>query len=250
MPMDKWQREIHERLLIEDVTASAELVEALSEPLLYHLTKKYPKLRDPDSLYDAVTDALMSYIKRPAQFDPTKRSLIGFLGMAAEGDLLNALAKEKRRRQKGISLEDVELEIVVGNSEVEKGNSETEPERDDLRQALPRIFKDPKDLVMVELMISGERTTESFVEVLELQHLPVDQQRREVQAPQGPAQEASGTLWKSHSQSALRWRPCAAWWNAPVGMLFLSAGLWPFTRSCMAWMTNNYPNGWIAPNLA
>jgi DNA-directed RNA polymerase specialized sigma24 family protein len=178
--MDKWQRQIHERLLAGDVTAPAELAEGLIEPLLQRLTKKYPQLHDSDLLYDAVTDALMSYIKRPAQFNPNKRSLIGFLFMAAEGDLLNALAKEKRRRQKEISLDDVELGLAAGNSEIEEGISEKEPEREKLRQALPRLFRDPRDLVMVELMISGERTTEAFVKILEIRHLPMDQQRREV----------------------------------------------------------------------
>jgi RNA polymerase sigma-70 factor, ECF subfamily len=180
MPMNIWQLEIHERLLAEDVTAPAELVEGLLEPLTQRLTKKYPKLPDPDLLYDAVTDALMSYIKRPAQFDPTRRTLIGFLVMAAHGDLLNALAKAKRRRQKEIPLEDVELRGAAGNNEIEAGNPETEPDREKLQQALPKIFGDPKDLAMVELMMSGERTTGAFVEVLKLQHLPVDQQRREV----------------------------------------------------------------------
>jgi hypothetical protein len=178
--MDDWQREIHERLLAGEVTAPAELAEVMLEPLLHQLTKKFPQLRDPYLLPDAVTDALMSYIKRPTQFDPTRRSLTGFLFMAGEGDLLNALAKEKRRRQKEIPLEDVELGVTAGNSVVEEGSPETEPERDRLRQELPRIFVDPKDLVMVELMISGERTTGAFVEVLKLQHLPVEQQRREV----------------------------------------------------------------------
>ena len=180
MPMDKWQREIHERLLAEDVTAPAELAESLLEPLTHRLTKKYPKLRDPDLLCDAVSDALMSYIKRPAQFDPAKRTLIGFLVMAAEGDLRNALAKAKRRRQKEILLENVELWGAAGNNEIEAGNSEPEPEREKLRQALPMIFEDPKDLAMVELMMSGERATEAFAEVLKLQHLPLEQQRREV----------------------------------------------------------------------
>lgn len=180
MPMDKWEREIHERLLAEDVTAPAELAEALLEPLLQWLSKKYPKLSDPDLLYDAVTDALISYIKHPAQFDPTRRSLMGFLVMAAEGDLRNALAKEKRRRQRETSLEVVELGVAGGNIGVEVGNSETESEREKLRQALPRIFEDPKDLAIVELIISGERTTAAFVEVLQLRHLPVEQQRREV----------------------------------------------------------------------
>jgi RNA polymerase sigma-70 factor, ECF subfamily len=178
--MDKWQREIHERLLAGDVTAPAELVEALLERLLHRLTKKYPKLGDPDLLCDAVTDALMSYIKRPAQFDPAKRTLMGFLVMAAEGDLRNALAKAKRRRQKEIPLKDVELKVAAGNSELEEENSDTELEREKLRQALPVIFEDPKDLAMVELMMFGERTTGAFAEVLKLQHLPAEQQRREV----------------------------------------------------------------------
>ena len=178
--MDTWQREIHERLLAGDVTAPAELAEALLEPLLQRLAKKYPRLPDPNILYDAVTDALMSYIRCPAQFDPARRGLIGFLVMAADGDLRNALAKEKRRRQKEISREDVELGAAAGNSEVRAGNSETEPGREKLRQELPRIFTDPTDLAMVELIISGERTTAAFVEVLQLRHLPVEQQRREV----------------------------------------------------------------------
>ncbi|HAY22661.1 MAG TPA: hypothetical protein DCY27_10955 [Desulfobacterales bacterium] len=180
MPMDKWQHEIHKRLLAEDVTAPAELAEFLLESLLQRLTQKYPKLSDPDLLHDAVTDALMSYIKHPAQFDPTRRTLIGFLCMAAEGDLRNALSKEKRRRQKEFSLEAVELGAAAGNSEVEAKNSETKLEREKLRQALPRIFEDPTDLAMVELIISGERTTAAFVEVLQLRHLTLEQQRREV----------------------------------------------------------------------
>jgi hypothetical protein len=106
--------------------------------------------------------------------------MIGFLFMAAEGDLYNALAKEKRRRQKEIPLENVELEVAAGNSEIKEANPGTEPEKEKLRQALPLIFGDPKDLVMVELMMSGERTTEAFVKVLELRHLPADLQRREV----------------------------------------------------------------------
>jgi hypothetical protein len=178
--MDTWQREIHERLLAEDVTAPAEVADILLEPLLQRLAQKYPQLPDSDLLYDAVTDALMSYIKKPAQFNPAKRTLIGFLFMAAEGDLRNALAKIKRRRQKEIPLKDVELKVAAGNSKLEEGNSSTEPEREKLRQALPMIFEDPKDLAMVELMMSGERTTEAFAEVMKLQHLPIDQQRREV----------------------------------------------------------------------
>jgi RNA polymerase sigma-70 factor (ECF subfamily) len=178
--MDEWQRKIHERLLAGEVTAPAELVEGLLELLLHRLTKRYPKLHDPDLLYDSVTDALLSYIKQPTQFNPGKRSLLGFLHMAAEGDLRNALAKDKRRRQKEISLEEVELGGPNGNYELEGENSESQLRREKLRQELPRLFGDPKDLAMVELIIAGERATETFVEVLELQHLPPDQQRREV----------------------------------------------------------------------
>jgi len=178
--LDAWQREIHERLVAGEVTAPAELVETLLDPLIGRLTRKYTKLPDPDLLTDAVTDALMSYIKRPDQFDFGKRTLLGFLVMAAEGDLLNALAKVKRRRAKEISLDDVELEVVVGNNNIEEGNPEEGTERNQVRHELPHLFKDPKDQKAVELMLAGERTTAAFAQVFDLQHLPPDQQRREV----------------------------------------------------------------------
>jgi RNA polymerase sigma-70 factor, ECF subfamily len=180
VPLNDWQSEIHERLVAGEVTAPAELVEVLLEPLLDRLTKRFPKLPDPDLLPDAVTDALMSYIKRPEQFDPGKRSLIGFLVMAAEGDLLNALAKVKRRREKEIPLADVELELVGGNYRVEEDNSEAGTERDKVQQALPLLIKDPKDLKAIGLMLTGERATAAFAKVWKLQHLTPDQQRREV----------------------------------------------------------------------
>ncbi len=178
--MNAWQQEIHRRLLSGDVTAPPELAEAVLEPLLNSLGQRHKNLRNSDLLQDAITDALMSYIKHPAQFDPTKRTLMGFLLMAAEGDLLNALAKEKRRRQKEILSGDVELELAAGNYTAEEGDLETGPEDEKLQQELSRLFKDPKDLDMAALIVSGERATEAFAAVLEIQHWSVEQQRREV----------------------------------------------------------------------
>ena len=93
MPADSWYKQIHQRLLRRDPTASAECAEGVIGPLTNKLEGRFPRLRESDLLADAVTDAVFSYLRRPEQYDPTRRGLLGFLGMAAEGDLKNALAK-------------------------------------------------------------------------------------------------------------------------------------------------------------
>src|SRR5207249_9166294 len=100
MSSENWYREIHERLFAADPVAPTELAEGVWKPLFKELEKRHPRLRESDFLRDAASDALISYIKQPTQFDPAKRGLFGFLIMAAEGDLRNALAKTARRKRR------------------------------------------------------------------------------------------------------------------------------------------------------
>lgn len=114
------------RLLSNDPTASSELAHGVLDPLLNRLGKKFPDLRESDLLYDAVTDALMEYIKNPSKFDPSKRGLFGYLFMAAKGDLLNALSKKERHRKKEIITADVEFQELAGNSGLDTLDLETQ----------------------------------------------------------------------------------------------------------------------------
>ncbi len=175
---DAWYTDIHKRLCEGDLTAFAELAEEVMESLVEKLSHKYPNLRDPDLPTEVVADALMDYSKRPEQFDPTQRGLFGFLVMAAEGDLKNALAKIARRQKKEIQLEFVEVDERGGNTRTGELEEKIDSER--MQDALDALFDDPKDRAVVKLIIEGERATEVFAQVLELEALPEDEQRTEV----------------------------------------------------------------------
>ena len=131
-------------------------------------------------MIDSVVEALMSYVKRPTQFDPEKRGLRGFLTMAADGDLLNALAKRKRRREKEVLLPDVEVEALRGKKNIDGQDPESQLDAKRMRWEVAGLFEDPKDRDVVELILDGERSTEAFVEILRLDGLPIEEQRREV----------------------------------------------------------------------
>ena len=175
-----WFREIHERLLRADPIAPTDLAVALWKPLIKEMEKRHPRLRKSDLLRDAASDALISYIKRPAQFEPTKRGLLGFLVMSAEGDLRNALAKTTRRKVREISIEDVELLGAGRKESLETPDLEDRLEAQRMRVRVLALFEDPKDREAVELLIEGERSTAVFAKVWHLDHLSPKEQASHV----------------------------------------------------------------------
>src|SRR2546426_4982188 len=124
---DEWCRRIHDRLLADDPTATAELAENVGNIVFEKLRKKHPR-RDLEMVHDAAWDAIRAYMERPTTFDPSKRSLVGYLVMSADGDLRNAIAKSQRRRED--LLVDVELVSLRGkkssreHTEASRGDEE------------------------------------------------------------------------------------------------------------------------------
>jgi len=180
MASEEWYRKVHERLLARDPVASMELAEAAWEPLVEELEKRHPRLRNSDFLRDSASDALINYIKQPSQFDPQKRGLFGFLIMAAEGDLRNALAKATRRKRVEIPVEDVELPTAGGKRESEPASLGAQLDAQRIRGRIEAIFKDPRDREAVELIVDGERSTKIFAKVWGLGGLPAKEQASEV----------------------------------------------------------------------
>jgi RNA polymerase sigma-70 factor (ECF subfamily) len=179
-----WYLEIHQRLLADDVTAPAELAqvvleESVIEPLIQQLRRDFPKLNEPDLLYDSIIDALMNYIKRPSQFDPTKRSFLGFLAMAARMDLLNAL-RQKQYWKKEISLEDVELPSGAGNIWVEEESLQDRFDSQKMWEEVCKLFPELRDLEILKLIMAGEKKTEAFAKVLQIENRSPEEQRKEV----------------------------------------------------------------------
>lgn len=187
MPTEEWLREIHERLLANDPIAPAELAEQIIDLLTRKLSSKYYYLNDQSIIYDAVSDAILGYIKSPLQFNPSKRGLLGYLQMAAEGDLKNALSKISRRHKKEIVTDDVELTLSGGNISLRRGsitNDEStlmeKQNHNKIQSAICALFKDPKDVKIAEMIIDGERATAAFASVLGLQALNDIEQKSEV----------------------------------------------------------------------
>ena len=111
-----FELEIHQRLLRQDRAASGELMEAYVEQVYRRVRRRYPEVRDETLVYDAVVDAMMNYVRRPVQYDPDRLTLLGYLTMAAAGDLKNALER-LQRRPRLVSVDDVEHHAHAWNPE-------------------------------------------------------------------------------------------------------------------------------------
>ncbi len=187
---EKWFSEIHERLLKKDPIAPAELIENTIDLLVKKLTYKYCQLNDLDFIHDAVVDALLNYVKRPEQFNPSKRGLFGYLLMAAEGDLKNAIAKNYRVINKETKYyQSVELSKLTGNIDIDNNSkfihgqvtlSKPRHALDKLPDDYNKLFKDSKDIAFIELLQRGERSTASFAKILGIEKMPIEVQRKEV----------------------------------------------------------------------
>ena len=178
---------LHARLLHRDPTAGAVLVNLLIDALTDELMR-HPKARGQRELVaDAVDDALVSYIKQPEQFKSAKRGLWGYLVMAATGDLLNGIEKERRTRKKETQLADVELGPEGRNKVVASAGTKFDAQGPEyrawiaeLRAAANEQFSDPGEREVAKLMLSGISKLDAFVEALGIGSLPIDRQRAEV----------------------------------------------------------------------
>lgn len=164
MKANTWWQEIHTRMLASDPIAPAELADEAMPLLEKHLQIAF-RSRDEGLTCDAAIDAVISYIKNPAQYDGNSRSLLGYLKMAAEGDYKNALRKQSRLRSHEQSKDPVELRVFPGNkdqeAEIVAGM--------DLGTALARLdslFSDETDRRIARLVLEEERSTDVFAEVL------------------------------------------------------------------------------------
>jgi RNA polymerase sigma-70 factor (ECF subfamily) len=166
-PDKDWCSEAHSRLVSGNVTAPAELYKALYAPLVGWLSSK-GRTAERDLILDAATDALVAYLKRPEAWDGTKATLISYLCMAADRDLLNLLKKSSRRQRYEVLKSDVEdmgneRNVVLDDKEIKKS----------VQDALATVqsnIKSKRDLELVTLMLSGERSTEKFAAILGIEN--------------------------------------------------------------------------------
>jgi RNA polymerase sigma-70 factor (ECF subfamily) len=173
---------LHTRLLNGDRIAPEELVRLLLNPLSRELGRKFPHT-DEHLVCDGVTDALLEYCAKPSNFDASRGiPLDRFLAQAAWRNLANIVRGETRRkgREKRAVFdlpcdEFVELDPAAGNF-----LQEEEIRRQQQAAELLEKVKDSVDKRVLELQLKGERRTKEFARVMNISHLSVEKQRREV----------------------------------------------------------------------
>lgn len=156
------QQSLHDALRAGNPTASAEAFELLLDPLIGLLRTKWPEPADAELVRDIAIDSISNYVERPSRFDPARgMSLLSYLKMDADGDLINA---HEHRSTAARRMKLVETRESARNGQVDDYPSDREPT--DL--TLPQIkaaFPDPRDRQAILLLIAGETTTVAYAEV-------------------------------------------------------------------------------------
>jgi hypothetical protein len=175
LPMGFWQM-IDARIRGGDPSAAEELANNALGPLCACLKFWFRGVRDSDCILDAVVEAIMSYLDRPERYHPLNMGLLGFLGMAAKANLLDLLAKARRRenRQRRDFL--VELRRWAANKYI--GDHEWQSQLRRVAEFLGALFEGPLDRELAALVIDRERSTEKFTELLGITDLPAGEQRK------------------------------------------------------------------------
>ena len=170
--------DIHDRLLAGDETASSSLVLEIGPRVEGVVASRHPEWRGTDELHDAVVDALFDHIRYPRKFNQSKGTLLAYLSMAANRDLLNRMPAASRRMNIMLPLEEVvELADLPRNVLMKDDEGEDSGRPPSLP---PELELDEKELKVFRLMGQGERSTEVFADALGLGDLPLSETRKEV----------------------------------------------------------------------
>lgn len=174
---------LHQRLVARnDPTAPDELARWLYFDLIRDLrAKEHYSVRD-EVIEEAVGNAILKYCQRPAMYNVELASLRGFLLMAAHGDVLNALARERRQYQQQVHhvsvFDDDEERDIIDESQ----DLELYAWTQELREQVLQAFSHPIDRAIAEFMMDRVRGTEPYIELLksQLDGLPKREQVKRV----------------------------------------------------------------------
>lgn len=193
---------VHRSLLSGEVTAPRVLFSLCLEPLVKTLRLKAPKTAREEMWQDAAIDAILELIARPHRYDPRKSAVLTYLSVIAQRRLIDALRRETRQTQvTSLETDLASQSFVAGEDESantllerldQRGDSsqwqlgeaqvllESSEERARLDGILREILPDARDRRAFELIAQGRVATEELAAALELEELPVAEQRKEV----------------------------------------------------------------------
>jgi RNA polymerase sigma factor (sigma-70 family) len=170
-----------------DPVAPSDLVVAYLEYLTNWLIARNRHVPE-DVCASAAEDAILALIKNPRSYDPTKKSLTAYLRMSAHGDFLNLLKRDEKHRY-NISFEIVEESPESRNylwdeasdpaTKLEQKLTLLETQGQVVNRMLANQLNAQEEAVL-KLMIGGERKTEAFANVMGINEMPIEHQRRAV----------------------------------------------------------------------
>lgn len=211
LPSPEDERKLHRRLLDGELDATADVAAQYLDPLIAWLKERNDSNIPDECFGEAAEDALLSLIKDPTKFVPARsratQPLFAYLCLSARGDLLNILAREKRQLERQISLDSVQQSpdgwkclgkdddpslILQRQEELARGNETiVSPARNGLSS---------EEQEAMGLIIQGERTTAAFARVMRIEHLPKDDQQRQVNRMKNKLRKRIKRGRESHGQ--------------------------------------------------
>jgi hypothetical protein len=179
--------ELHQLILSSNDLALGKIYDAYGQIIADKLKALYNKTARTDHalIYEAVSEALWGYFRNPSTFDPHKKSLLGFLEIAAERDLLNILERQKKHLEFEIVPKNVELGEILRNSSMSDAHSaDKELIMNEsihlVEKELAKYFPHPRDIVLARMVITGVRETEAFALELGIAGWDLVEQQAEV----------------------------------------------------------------------
>ncbi len=185
-PSREQQAQLHQRIVQEDPIAFAELCEKALDHLVLFLRAQFPQQSSHQQEQTAI-DCLLSYQRRPAQFNPKKLSLLAFLRMAARYDMMNAIDKHRRHSQRITSLDDpTTLLRLPGDDTLNEHIAFDEWLHEHTDLSFQEILElldaelDEEEKQMMFLMMEGVRESRPYAELLGFTDDDDASQRKEV----------------------------------------------------------------------
>lgn len=169
---------IYRRIVAGDPVAPSQFAELYLDCLVEQLRRTNPDC-DEHARQTAAEDAILSVIRDPSVYDPTRKQLGSYLRMAAEADLKNIRSAEHRHHVSRTEVDCVEL-AVSGRNESMTGEDDDLPSFDDPDLAAVVAGFTEHEKRILELMRAGERSTAKSAAALGIEHWPPDEQAREV----------------------------------------------------------------------
>ncbi|RKH83426.1 sigma-70 family RNA polymerase sigma factor [Corallococcus sp. AB032C] len=183
-------RDLHERVLNGDRTASVDVFLTFMDPMVRAL-KGNPGCNDDDA-HDSAIDAVYAYLQRPQRYDPDKSNLGTYLSRIAlrkaQDRFRASTSRARRNRDFGGA---VALWAGAPNKEME-----TRVEVHLILETINQAGFSERDRACLRLMFAGERSTDRLAEVLGLMHLPQLELRREVKRTQDRLMKALKRLFE------------------------------------------------------